>query len=75
MSTYNETEYLMSSEANAAHLMKSIAEAKSGNVISHDLINDEKNEFLGSNFDEFLEDEKILNETTTVAKERLKNLK
>ena len=35
---YEETSYLMSSPANAAHLMKSIAQAKSGKISQHELI-------------------------------------
>ncbi len=35
---YEETAYLMSSPANAAHLMKSIAQAKSGKISQHELI-------------------------------------
>lgn len=35
---YEETAYLMSSPANAAHLMKSIAQAKSGKISQHKLI-------------------------------------
>lgn len=35
---YEETSYLMSSPANATHLMKSIAQAKSGKISQHELI-------------------------------------
>lgn len=35
---YEETAYLMSSPANAAHLMKSIAQAKSGKISQHELL-------------------------------------
>lgn len=35
---YEETAYLMSSPANATHLMKSIAQAKSGKISQHELI-------------------------------------
>lgn len=35
---YEETAYLMSSPANVTHLMKSIAQAKSGKISQHELI-------------------------------------
>lgn len=35
---YEETAYLMSNQANAAHLMKSIAQAKAGKTQQHELI-------------------------------------
>lgn len=35
---YEETAYLMSNPANAAHLMKSIAQAKMGKTHQHELI-------------------------------------
>lgn len=35
---YEETAYLMSNPVNAAHLMKSIAQAKAGKVYQHELI-------------------------------------
>lgn len=35
---YEETAYLMSNQANAAHLMKSIAQAKVGKTHQHELI-------------------------------------
>ena len=35
---YEETAYLMSNPANAAHLMKSIAQAKSGKISQRELI-------------------------------------
>ncbi|WOE32253.1 MULTISPECIES: type II toxin-antitoxin system prevent-host-death family antitoxin [unclassified Acinetobacter] len=35
---YEETAYLMSSPTNAAHLMKSIAQFKSGKISQHELI-------------------------------------
>jgi antitoxin YefM len=39
--SYEETAYLMASPANAERLNKSIAEAKAGRVVQHDLIEEE----------------------------------